>query len=216
MPTAQSQFSRLPKKQLVFIAEKLVDEDFPIGNPYEDDFDKATVILETVSKYFSIEVVMEDVEFFAKFLEINDDLIADLFANNKEQMRNKELIEQLVIPSAKTYNLLYDVWGTCNYTEYKQQEFDSYDKNWVKESAHQQMTDGDWSTWDGQDRRESEYDNYEESNWEFNGVYEVEDKPIQETLLSKLVLENTSDVIDSLDRTTLIKLRNLINQKLSS
>ena len=33
MPTAQSQFSRLPKKQLVFIAEKLVDEDFPIGNP---------------------------------------------------------------------------------------------------------------------------------------------------------------------------------------
>jgi hypothetical protein len=216
MPTAQSQFSRLPKKQLVFIAEKLVDEDFPIGNPYEDDFDKATVILETVSKYFSIEVVMEDVEFFAKFLEINDDLIADLFANNKEQMRNKELIEQLVIPSAKTYNLLYDVWGTCNYTEYKQQEFDSYDKNWVKESAHQQMTDGDWSTWDGQDRRESEYDNYEESNWEFNSVYEVENKPIQETLLSKLVLENTSDVIDSLDRTTLIKLRNLINQKLSS
>jgi len=216
MPTAQSQFSRLPKKQLVFIAEKLVDEDFPIGNPYDDDFDKATVILETVSKYFSIEVVSEDVEFFAKFLEINDDLIADLFANNKEQMRNKELIEQLVIPFAKTYNLLYDVWGTCNYTDYKQQEFDSYDKNWVKESAHQQMTDGDWNTWDGQDRRESEYDNYEESNWEFNSVYEVEDKPVQETLLSKLVLENTSDLINSLDRTTLMKLRNLINQKLSS
>ena len=161
-------------------------------------------------------MVSEDVEFFAKLLEINDDLIADLFANNKEQMRNKELIEQLVIPFAKTYNLLYDVWGTCNYTEYKQQEFDSYDKNWVKESAHQQMTDGDWSTWDGQDRRESEYDNYEESNWEFTSVYEVEDKPVQETLLSKLVLENTFDVIDSLDRTTLIKLRNLINQKLSS
>jgi hypothetical protein len=216
MPTAQSQFSRLPKKQLVFIAEKLVDEDFPIGNPYEDDFNKATVILETVSKYFSIEVVMEDVEFFAKFLEINDDLIADLFANNKEQMRNKELIEQLVIPVAKSYNLLYDVWGTCNYTEYKQQEVDSYDKNWVKESVEIQMTDGNWNTWDGQDRRDPEYDNYEESNWEFNGVYEVKDKSIRETLLSKLVLENTSDVIDSLDRTTLIKLKNLINQKLSS
>ena len=216
MPTAQSQFSRLPNKQLLFIAEKLVDENFPIGNPYDDDFEEAYSVLQSVSKYFNIVAANEDVEFFAKLLEINDDLIADLFANNKEQMKNKELIEKLVIPVAKSYNLLYDVWGTCNYTDYKQQEFDSYDKNWVKESAHQQMTDGDWSTWDGQDRRESEYDNYEESNWEFNSVYEVEDKPVQETLLSKLVLENTSDVINSLDRTTLIKLRNLINQKLSS
>ena len=32
----QSQFSRLPKKQLVLIAEKLIDEDFPQGNPYGD------------------------------------------------------------------------------------------------------------------------------------------------------------------------------------
>ena len=209
MPAAQSQFSRLPNKQLLFIAEKLVDEDFPIGNPYNDDFDKAYGILETVSKYFSIEVVNEDVEFFAKFLEINDDLIADLFANNKEQMKNKELIEQLVIPFAKSYNLLYDVWGTCNYTDYKQQEFDSYDKNWVEESAQQQMTDGNWNTWDGQDRRESEYDNYEESNWEFRSVYDVQDKPVQESLLSKLVLENTKDVVKSLDKKTLLELRRI-------
>ena len=41
MGAEQSQFSRLPKKQLVFIAERLVDEDFPIGNPYETDFDDA-------------------------------------------------------------------------------------------------------------------------------------------------------------------------------
>jgi len=79
----QSQFSRLPKKQLVFIAEKLVDEDFPIGNPYTDDFESAYTTLQEISKYFSVESTHEDVEFFAKFLEINDEIIAELFANNK-------------------------------------------------------------------------------------------------------------------------------------
>ena len=95
MAAEQSQFSKLSKKQLVFICEKLVDEDFPIGNPYTDDFDNAYDILQEVSKYFGVESTHEDVEFFAKFLQINDDLIADLFANNREQMNNRELIEQL-------------------------------------------------------------------------------------------------------------------------
>ena len=216
MPTAQSQFSRLPKKQLVFIAEKLVDENFPIGNPYDDDFEEAYSVLQSVSKYFNIVAAHEDVEFFAKLLEINDDLIADLFANNKEQMKNKELIEKLVIPVAKSYNLNYSVWGSCSYTDYKVQKFDSYDEEWVINSAEQQRQDGNWSMWDGRDRRDTEYENFEESDYDFGDVYEVDEKPIQESLLSKLVLENTSDVINSLDRTTLIKLRNLINQKLSS
>jgi len=216
MPTAQSQFSRLPNKQLLFIAEKLVDENFPIGNPYDDDFEEAYSVLQSVSKYFNIVAAHEDVEFFAKLLEINDDLIADLFANNKEQMKNKELIEKLVIPVAKSYNLNYSVWGSCSYTDYKVQKFDSYDEEWVSGSAEQQRQDGNWSMWDGRDRRDTEYENFEESDYDFGDVYEVDEKPIQESLLSKLVLENTSDVINSLDRTTLIKLRNLINQKLSS
>ena len=216
MRTSQSQFSRLPKKQLLFISEKLIDEDFPVGNPYDDDFDKAYQILKMVSKYFSITAVHDDVEFFSKFLEVNDDILANLFANNGEQMKNKELIEQLEVPVAKSYNLNYDVWGTCNYTEYKVQEFDCYDEEWVKYSAHQQRSDGNWDYWDGKDRRETEYDNFEENNSEFGDVYEIDEKPVQESLLSKLVLENTSDVISSLDRNTLIKLRNLINQKLSS
>lgn len=211
----QSQFSKLPKKQLLFISEKLIDEDFPIGNPY-NDFDDAYKILKRVSKYFSISATQDDVEFFSKFLEINDDILADLFDNNREQISNKELIEQLEIPVAKSYDLDYNVWGTCTYTDYKTQEFDSYDVNWVEDSAQQQRNDGNWDMWEGRDRRETDYENFEESNYEFERVREVNNNPVQESLLNKLVLENTSDVIGSLDRTTLIKLRNLINQKLSS
>jgi hypothetical protein len=211
----QSQFSKLSKKQLVFIAAKLVDEDFPIGNPYDDDFDNAYDILQEVSRYFSIEAVHEDVEFFSKFLEINDEIIADLFANNRKEMKNTSLHEQLVIPIAKSYNLDYRVWGTCSYTNYMTQEFDSYDEEWVKDSASQQNNDGSWNMWEGQERSETEYDNFEESDYDYEDVYEIdESKNRNESVLDKLVIENTSEVIGSLDKKTLIKLKSIIESRL--
>ena len=211
----QSQFSKLSKKQLVFICEKLVDEDFPIGNPYDSDFDSAFNILQEVSKYFSLTSTHDDVEFFSKFLQINDDLIADLFANNKEEMKNRELFEQLVIPVAKSYNMDYSSWGSCSYTNYMVQEFDSYDEEWVKDSAQQQNSDGNWSMWEGRERRDTEYENFEESDYSFGDVYEVnENEPQNESLLGKLVVENTRDVVKSLDKKTLLELRRIIDSKL--
>ena len=213
--TEQSQFSKLSKKQLVFICEKLVDEDFPIGNPYISDFDGAFNILEDVSKYFGVSATHEDVEFFSKLLEINDELIADLFANNKQLMKNRELFEQLVIPVAKTYNLNYSSWGTCSYTNYMVQEFDSYDEEWVKDSAILQNNDGNWSMWEGRERRDTEYENFEESDYYFGDVYEVNETATQnESILSKLVVENTKDVVKSLDKKTLLELRRIIDSNL--
>ena len=218
MAAEQSQFSRLPKKQLVFIAEKLIDENFPIGNPYTDDFDDAYGTLQEVSRYFSVESTHEDVEFFAKLLEINDDLIADLFANNKEQMNNRQLIEQLKIPVAKSYKLDYSAWGTCSYTNYMSQEFDSYDKNWVKDSATQQNNDGNWNMWEGQERAPTDYENFEESDYDFDDVYEVNEDGttnyLGDSILDRLVIENTSDVVNSLDKKTLLKLRTIIESRL--
>jgi hypothetical protein len=213
----QSQFSKLPKKQLVFISEKLVDEEFPIGNPYDSDFDGAYNTLKQVANYFSLEVTQEYVEFFSKFLEVNEDIIADLFANNREQMRNPSLIEQLVIPVAKTYDLHYTSWGNCSYTEYKGQYFDAYDKNWVRDSAEQQRNDGNWDMWDGRDLRDTEYENFEETDSEYNHVYDVNDKQetiYSESILDKLVIENTKDVVNSLDKNTLIKLKSIIESRL--
>jgi len=213
----QSQFSKLPKKQLVFIAEKLVDEDFPIGNPYDTDFDSAEKILTEVANYFSLAVTQEDVEFFSKFLEVNENIIAELFANNREQMRNTSLIEQLVIPVAKTYDLHYTSWGTCTYTEYKASYFDSYDKDWVRDSAEQQRQDGNWDMWDGRDIQDTDYENFEESDSSYNHVYNVDDKQetiYSESILDKLVIENTKDVVNSLDKNTLIKLKSIIESRL--
>jgi hypothetical protein len=213
--TEQSQFSKLSKKQLVFIAAKLVDEDFPIGNPYDDDFDNAYGILQEVSRYFSIEATQEDVEFFSKFLQINDEIIADLFANNRKEMKNTSLHEQLVIPVAKSYNLNYSSWGSCTYTNYLTQEFDSYDEEWVKDSATQQLNDGNWNMWDGQETSSTEYDNFEENDYSFDEVYDVDKSKIKnESVLDRLVIENTSEVIGSLDKKTLIKLKSIIESRL--
>ena len=218
MSTEQSQFSKLPKKQLVFISEKLVDEDFPIGNPY-GDFEDAYKTLKSVSKYFNIEPSQEDVEFFSKFLEINDEIIADLFANNREQMRNKELIEKLEIPLAKTFDMEYEVDGSCTYTEYLSQEFDCYDKSWVTDSADQQRNDGNWDTYDGRERSPTDYENYEVNDFTYGDVYEVYDdgsgfKLRRESILGKLIIENTKDVVNSLDKKTLLELRRVIDSKL--
>ena len=42
----------------------------------------------------------EDVEFFTKFININDDVLAKIFETN-----DKSLYENIKIPVAKTYNL---------------------------------------------------------------------------------------------------------------
>ena len=218
MAVEQSQFSRLPKKQLVLIAEKLVDESFPSGNPYDDsEYEEHYNNLSSIGKYFNINVNDEDVQFFAKFLELNDELIADIFANNSQEINNKELIEQLVIPMAKTYELQYSVWGTCTYEEYLGQKFDAYDEDWVKNSAEQQRDDGNWNTWEGYNRINTVYDNYEESNMSYDRVVEVDDNTnVTESLLSRLVLENTSEVASSLDKQTLLKLKQIIESRLRS
>jgi len=207
----QSQFSRLPKKQLVLIAEKLIDEDFPQGNPYGDyGFSKHYNQLENIGKYFNISAAHEDVEFFSKFLEMNDDVLAEIFETG-----DKSLSEKLIIPVAQTYELLYSVWGSCTYDDYMGQKFDSYDMNWIEDSAEQQRQDGNWDLYDGYNIRDTVYDNFDSSDHSFDEVRPVSES-VKESLLDRLVLENTSEVVSSLDRQTLLKLKSIIDSRLRS
>jgi hypothetical protein len=218
--TEQSLFSKLPKKQLVFIINKLISNDFPTGNPYSLNYDRAYNILSRIGNYFNISVNDEDVQFFSKLLDINEDVISELVANNGERLNDKSLYEQLEIPEAKTYDLRYTVWGVCNYTEYLSQKFDSYDINWVQFSANQQIEDGNWDWYDGTNVRETEYENFEQSDMSYDNVYEVNDDDTtnfdvrSESMLDRLVIENTQDVVKSLDKKTLLKLKSIIESRL--
>ena len=211
MAAEQSQFSKLPKKQLFIIAEKLIDDDFTTDNPYNNGYEDTYEILNNIGKYFNITVNYEDVEFFSKFLSINDNILAELLDNPKD----KSLIERLEIPVAETYELHYTTWGSCTYTQYLAQKFDSYDKNWVRDSAEQQRQDGNWDYYNGRNVRDTEYENFEESDSSYDNVYEVVDeKPTKESMLDRLVIENTKDVVNSLDKKTLMELRRIIDSKL--
>lgn len=216
----QSKLSKFSLKQLVFISEKLLGDDFEFENPYDDydgNFKKVTDTL----RYFNFDVVDLDMEFISKFIYINENLLQEIIQNGP----NSEKYEKLKIPQAKTYDLHYTVWGSCTYTDYFAQNFDSYDKKWVRDSAEQQRADGNWDLYDGRMVRKTEYDNCEESDNSYDEIYEVnDDKTIntnfvsdsKKDLFSKLVVENTKELINKIDRESLVLLRNLINKKLSS
>jgi len=210
MAAEQSQFQNVSKKMLYTISNLLIEEDdaWTQGNPYDSDgFDARYQELQNVGKYLGFTVVHEDVEFFAKFIEINDRMI--------ERITNgdKSFIDSLVIPTAKEFRLEYTVWGTCSYTDNMYQNFSSYDETWVIDSAEQQRNDGNWDLWDGVNVSDTEYENYEGSDYSFDRV-KPKPKQQQESLLSKLVIENTENVVESLDKQTLMKLKSVIESRL--
>ena len=69
--------------------------------------------------------------------------------------------------------------------------------------------------WEGEERAPTDYDNFEESDYDFDDVHEIDENNIRtESILDRLVLENTKDVVKSLDKKTLLELRRIIDSKL--
>jgi hypothetical protein len=218
---SQSIFSTYPKKTLVKIASEIIDKGFDSTYNFSSenidaDWDENFAILKNISKYVAIkEINSLDVQFFIKFLNINDDLLSKIFDPNGD----KSLIDQLVIPQAKEYTFNYETWGTCTYNEDHVDKTYSYDEKWVKQSVKLDEYEGYWDTWEGESL-DTHYDDHEQSNWDITSVHETyhnpKDKLNTESLLNRLVLENTNEVITSLDKKTLIKLRNIIESRLRS
>lgn len=206
----QSNFSRFPKKQLVFIASKIVDDGFDwqsLDNDYENEYEDGEKILENASSYFNESVVEEDVQFFAKFLEVNDDLLSKIFENN-----DKTLIEQLIIPQANDYLIEYTVNGTCTFEEEYESTFSSYDEKWVIGSLGVQRNDGNWDFYSGR-LKDTQYDNWEMDDWNIEKVKPISNE-VQESRNPRKLLENTEKLIPKLDKDTLISLKFLIDKQL--
>ena len=206
----QSNFSRFPKKQLVFISSKIIDDGFDwqsLNHDYINEYDECEKILENTSSYFNESVVEEDVQFFAKFLEINDDLLSEIFENN-----DKTLTEQLIIPEAKDYLVEYTVNGSCTFEEEYKTKFSSYDENWVKDSLELQRNNGNWDFYSGE-LNDTQYDNWEMNDWNIENVKPMSNE-VQESRNPRKLLENTEKLIPKLDKNTLISLKFLIDKQL--
>jgi hypothetical protein len=206
----QSNFSRFPKKQLVFIASKIVDDGFDwqsLDNDYENEYEDCEKTLKNVSSYFNEPVVEEDVQFFAKFLEINSGLLDLIFKNN-----DKSLIEQLVIPKANDYMVEYSVNGSCTFEEEYELIFSSYDETWVMGSLEVQRSSGNWDYYSGK-LKDTQYDNWEMNDWNVEKVKPISNE-VQESRNPRKLLENTEKLIPKLDKNTLVSLKFLIDKQL--
>jgi hypothetical protein len=206
----QSTFSRFQKKQLIFIANKLIENGFEwdnITHDYENIYDDNEKILSGVSSYFNESVVEEDVQFFIKFLEINSGLLTRIIQNN-----DKSMIEHLIIPQSKDYLVEYTVSGSCTFEEEYETRFSCYDKDWVMGSLYLQRNSGDWDTYSGV-LKNTEYDNWETNDFEIDAIKDIPND-IQESRNPKRLLENTEKLIPKLDRDTLVKLKYLIDKEL--
>lgn len=215
MNEIQSQFYFLPKKQLFIISKELLSKSFPVGNPYLRgtlSYDDSFSLLENICKYFDISVNDIDVQFFSKFLEINSNKLDELI--NKNPKNKSEIIDSLILPIAENYGFEYDLIGSCTYFHNYIDTIPSYDISFVKRSLKVLEKDGNWDPYDGRQTGER-YDDFQENGTFINDVFK--EKRIRESkILDKIVVENTNDVISSLDKETLLELRRIIDDKLRS
>jgi hypothetical protein len=198
----QSQFSKLPKKQIVIICEQLMNGNFYYENPYYSSYYDSVDELEKIAKYFGIPVLDEDVQFFAKLIQTNKELLTKIF-----ETKDKSLYNQLVIPVAKEYDVNYHTRGTCTFREEYETTWTSYDKDWVIESMEQMRSDSNWDLYEGR-HIETDYDNHETDDWGFDSV------KLYRNDIEESKIKNT--IIESLDKKTLLELRGLIDNKLRS
>lgn len=200
----------LPPNVLIQICISLLDEEsFDYDDPF-DDFDDNEKLIRNASAWASSNVEREDVEFISKFISDNLPLLESV---KNDGVSAKSIIPELSIPSLKSYKVYYEIWGPATLTEKYRVTWESYDEDWVKPSLRRSYYDGDFDYYQG-DYLEYETDNFESDNFEITDVDSINES--KKTLLSKVVVENTTDVLDSLDKDTLLRLRNIINQKLSS
>jgi hypothetical protein len=114
---------------------------------------------------------------------------------------------------AQSYVIKYSVDGSCSFTEFYKDTVSCYDKEWVESMISNSSSKGTWDFYEGA-LLNTEYDNYETSYFNVDEVIPAVTE--SKSLLSRLVIENTSDVVSSLDKETLYELKRIIDSRLSS
>jgi hypothetical protein len=141
----------------------------------------------------------------------NSELIQKIF-----ETKDKSLLSELEYPINKMFKIPYEIHSNQSVLENYTVNWDSYDKKFVRSSLIEARNDGNFDEWTGDLQRTDVLDS-ETTDWIINDedITEINTEKT-ESILDRLVIENTSSVINSLDRNTLINLRNIINSRLSS
>jgi hypothetical protein len=210
-----SQLENLNPKHLVYIAQKMIDEGFSGQNPY-DEYETLSSDLSEIVKYFGIKYISRlDIEFLASFINVNDEILAQLF--DSETQNKQELYRQLEIPKPEkyTYNIIASGHGYVTET-YKHTEL-TYNPEWIPTMVDSLRYNSDEFEYYEGDLTGTLVDDFEVTNLEVDDIFRVMTQTsLKESILKRLVVENTESMIDSLDFQTLIELKRIIEKKLHS
>jgi len=204
-----SVLSKQPLKVLLTLSKLLVEDGFNYQNPW-DYVDDNMETLKSSGSWLGESLNEDDMEFISAFIIEN---LKTILSSIHNELTNSEAVERMFIPQKKKFKAYYEIWGSASLTEKYKTIWESYYKEWVNDSLRYSYNDGSWDYYDG-DYLEHETDDFEPDNFDITYVEKLREgkKPI----LDRLVVENTKDLLENLDRETLVKLRNLINEKLSS
>jgi hypothetical protein len=123
---------------------------------------------------------------------------------------NKSLYERLEIPKIDKYNVHWKESGSCNYTRFYRDTWSSYDEDWVEYAMDTANSNGNYSKWEAE--YDEDYENFEAYDDTYTSIEKITET--KQSGIDKLVIENTSYAIDSLDRKSLIILKSIIDKKL--
>ena len=179
-----------------------------LSSKYEDNLR----ILEKNCKWLGIyDISSLDLDFISTLFFTNQKLFESYFSG---EIPKESVVDNLKIPELKKFRVDYTLIGTATKNENWTQSFEGYNEDYVAKIVNLDYIDGNFDPWSG-DFINDDTQNFEVDRLYIDDVTEV-DHNIKESTLSKLIIENTKSVIDDLDLKTLLKLRDIINQKLSS
>ena len=199
---------KLPLKAIVEISKLCWENQLDINSPY-GDFSSNEEIVTDASAWTGQDVEALDVEFICLFMNQNSALLLSYF-DGKSTFQ--DISSKLKIPKSKKFKVTYEVWGSATLTETYNTGWTSYNEDWIKDSMEEHRSNGSWNYYDGE-YESNESDNFDPDDFDILDITE-KGRTFKENTFSKLVLENTNDILDNVDRDTLIKLRNLSNKSL--
>ena len=187
-----------------------LENDFDFEDPYIIGYQESCEIVEDASRWVGVGTIEAvDIEFIGKFISLNEEILRIWIDDEK---KFGEISNQFIIPKPKKYMVYYSSKGSGFITQKYQTDWTSYDKDWIRESMNELNSAGDWSYYYG-DYIGSDVDEFDEDDLDIDDI-EVVRESRNKSILNKLVVENTSEIIESLNRKTLLELRQLIDSKL--
>lgn len=206
----ESQLYKLPNKVLCEIVKICLENDYDFEDPYIMGYSESCEIVEDASRWVGVGTIESvDIEFVAKFISLNENLLRSWIEGEK---KFDEISSELVKPRPKKYMVYYSSKGRGYVIQKYSTDWTSYDKDWIDESMRELSSMGDWSYYEG-DYLGTDVDDFDEDSLDIEEI-EVLNEGQNKSILNKLVVENTSEVINSLDKKTLLELKKLIDFKL--